>query len=679
MADRYWVGGADTWNATAGSKWAATSGGAGGESAPTSSDDVYIDANSGAVTVTASGAVCKNLNFTGFTGTFTGSPPTTHGGLTLVAGMTLTVSGIWSFVGTGTIISAGKTIPVTFEVDTAGTITLGDALTISAGSNLNVRQGTFDSAGYSITATSINSSTGLTRQINLGASTVSLNGITNPVNFGNPSTLTFNAGTSQINLTGDYPSFNGQGKTFYNVTFTSTNSFSNPGTRTISGENVFNNLTSAGPTTIRRINYLRINNNQTVNGTFDISGTGVLSRQFVFTSATGSSVTLNVNSLVANHTDFQDITIAGSATGSSPTGAGNCGGNSGITFPVSKTVYWSLTGVQPWYATAWATTSGGLPNDANFPLAQDVAVIDNSSGSATVSTSFGFPLPNLDASTFTSSFTINLTSTWYGNFVLGTGITISGPLTLNGRGSRTLTSAGKTFNGLLTIDNPGGSYTLGDAFSSSAGITLTSGTFNANNYNVTCTTFGSDNANTRAITMGSGLWTLSGTGSVWNTATTTGLTFTKNTANITLTNTSSTARTFASGGLAFNKLTIGGATGTSTTTITGSASFTELASTKTVAHTITLGADLGTIGTWSVNGTLGNVVTLNSSSAGVRRNFSLTNSTENLLDFLSITDIGVNEPNRFYVGFNSTNGGNNNNVLFFSTPSLLVQGFLALL
>ena len=71
MADRYWVGGTATWDATAGTKWAATSGGAGGETVPTTADDVYFDANSGAVTVTTSSNVnARNLDFTGFTGTF---------------------------------------------------------------------------------------------------------------------------------------------------------------------------------------------------------------------------------------------------------------------------------------------------------------------------------------------------------------------------------------------------------------------------------------------------------------------------------------------------------------------------------------------------------------------------------------------------------------------------------
>ena len=78
MADRYWVGGSASWDATAGTKWSLTSGGAGGSAVPTSSDDVYIDSGSGAVTVTvAASSVCLSLKFVSgagsFAGTFAGS------------------------------------------------------------------------------------------------------------------------------------------------------------------------------------------------------------------------------------------------------------------------------------------------------------------------------------------------------------------------------------------------------------------------------------------------------------------------------------------------------------------------------------------------------------------------------------------------------------------------------
>jgi hypothetical protein len=74
MASRYWVGGNGVWSTTPATKWALTSGGAGGQPVPTASDDVFFDAASGAAAVTMSvSQPCKNLDCTGFTGSIIAS------------------------------------------------------------------------------------------------------------------------------------------------------------------------------------------------------------------------------------------------------------------------------------------------------------------------------------------------------------------------------------------------------------------------------------------------------------------------------------------------------------------------------------------------------------------------------------------------------------------------------
>lgn len=63
MADRYWVGGNGTWSATNTTNWSSTSGGSGGASVPTSSDNVVFDTSSnssGVLTVTVAGGVQCN-------------------------------------------------------------------------------------------------------------------------------------------------------------------------------------------------------------------------------------------------------------------------------------------------------------------------------------------------------------------------------------------------------------------------------------------------------------------------------------------------------------------------------------------------------------------------------------------------------------------------------------------
>ena len=92
MANRYWVGGTGTWDGTALLKWSTTSGGLGGQAVPTSADNVFFDAASGAHTVTigAGTAVCNQLTMTGFTGTiaFGTNKITIAGGGTIYTGAT---------------------------------------------------------------------------------------------------------------------------------------------------------------------------------------------------------------------------------------------------------------------------------------------------------------------------------------------------------------------------------------------------------------------------------------------------------------------------------------------------------------------------------------------------------------------------------------------------------------
>jgi hypothetical protein len=65
MATRYWVGGTGTWDPSSTTNWATTSGGSGGASAPTSSDDVIFDANSGtgSAVVTCNGGNCAGFTY----------------------------------------------------------------------------------------------------------------------------------------------------------------------------------------------------------------------------------------------------------------------------------------------------------------------------------------------------------------------------------------------------------------------------------------------------------------------------------------------------------------------------------------------------------------------------------------------------------------------------------------
>jgi hypothetical protein len=637
-----------------------------------------IRSNASATTITRTSAVaCKSIDATGFVGGVTQSSGdntlTIGGSLTLGISVTEFFSTTLIFDGTGTITTNGFTINSTnFRINGSGiTVSLGSALTIPTNGTITVEQGTFTTAGYAILAGTINYSVTNLGALNLGSSTITLQGGT-PLNLAGPTT---NAGTSQINLTGA-SSLNANlilgTSTLYNLSFL--NDFGTIGTRTITGAATFNNLTLVSATL--GLGVYSIVNDLTVNGTLICSSTSPVNRVFIRSSVLGTARTITAAAVSASDCDFRDITIAGAAAGVSPTRAGDCGGNSGITFPAAKTVYrvgtlttWS--GTQAGGFSSWALTSGGVPNENNFPLAQDTAVINNSTTLTGTLSLEVYNIGALDCSARTTGITLSHTvqPTRYGSYTLGSGVTVTGTITqvFSGRGTMVFTSAGKTITFGFFVDTPSGTLQLGDAFNSTQGSFVNSGTFNANNYNFTCTTFSSSNSNTRTITMGSGLWTLSGTGTVWSTPTTTGLTFNKNTANILLSNTTTSSRLVSNGGLSFNKLTIGGSTGTSITAFL-LGSFTELATTKTVAHTVRFSGNGATIDTWSITGTTGNVVTVDSSTSGTQRTINITNVTSGI-NFLSVKDIGVNQTNRFYVGTNSTNGGNNSNVIFTDPPA----------
>jgi hypothetical protein len=639
-------------------QWSDTSGGSvSTDFFPLAQDTAVFDESTTAGTHTMNGALIdvSGIDMSARTSALTlslTSGQRIHGNWTFGSGITITGSQQLTFQGRNTqvITSAGKTFSGPITVNSyGGTVELADALNIGTLS-ITVTTGTFDTKGYNVTASQLASASSNVREIKLGASTVTCSA--DPVNFGATATnLTFNAGTSTITTSASGPSVTGGGVTFYNMTFTSTAA----GTITINQSNTFNNLSITAPASAG-LRQVALAGNQTITGTLTVAGATAVRRTMLRSSVVGTTRTLTVGTLSADDCDFRDITIAGTAAGGSPTRAGDCGGNSGVTFPAPKTVYWNLAGSQNWSATAWATTSGGSPATNNFPLAQDTAVFDNtgSAGTVTVQT---FNIGTVDMSARTSAMTLTPSSnapTVYGSWSFGTGVTsssASGTITFAGLGTSTITSNGVVFGNPITIACGTGTVQLADALEldSARTLTLTSGTFDAVSYNVTAGRHSCSVSGT-TLKMGSGTWTLSGTGNVWTASG--GLTLYKGTADILLSNTTTTARTFQGSSLSYNKLTIGGATGTSTLTISSNNQFTELASTKTVAHTIALGTTTQTFGKWSVTGTAGNVVTL----TGTGTNHQLVGACTDGIDYLAMGSIGfsASSPAEFYAGANST-------------------------
>jgi hypothetical protein len=577
-----------------------------------------------------------------------------YGNVTLSSAVTWSASGTWSFYAlkqTQTIISAGRTIPALTIYNLDGAVELGDATQSGA---VLVQRGLFKTNNYNLTCSSLDGNN--RGEIALGSSTVTLSGSTAISATG---TWTLTPGTSTINLTAADASISGAA-TFYNVNWTNTGN-----TAIVFNANnpTFNNVTITARATTGLVD-VTLFGNISLSGTLTISGASAIRRFNVTSSTRGTQRTITANALSANDCDFRDIVIAGSATGTAPTRAGDCGNNSGITFPATKTVYWNLSGTQNWSATGWATSSGGSPAVDNFPLAQDTAVFNNTGAMGTVTINANWNIGTVDASARTSSASLGISTNQpkvYGSWTnptSGLSYVISSSsdarLIFCGSGTQVLTGNGRPFEFTIQVQGVG-TVELGSAIilqTNTSYLRLLSGTFDAKTYNITTSKVYIEGSTSLTVKMGSGLWTVSGTGDIWYFLNSSALLFYKETANITLSSTSTTARTFDSFGGSYNKLTIGGASGISTLTVSGESTWTEWASTKTVAHTINFEA-IQTIGKWSITGTSGNVVTLGGS---VPTGHVIAGSATTGINFLSMGSFALADtsPGEFYAGVNST-------------------------
>lgn len=331
MAARYWVGGTATWNATAGSKWALTSGGAGGQAVPTSSDDVFFDAASGAVTITiGAGSTCLNFDATGFTGTIAGSSGwTIAGNFLLVAGLTFTNTSIITFTatsGTKTITTAGKTIGGITLNGVGGTWQLQDHLIIDVAKNLTLTNGTFDDNNKNVTAGTVASTNSNVRVFIKGTGIYTLTSTGSVWNFSTSTNLTFtDAGTSIVNdVSATIKNFNGGGKTFNILTVT--------------GDNV---------TILQSSTFLTINNNtagltnglvlgqgttQTVTNYTTNGSVGSLAKMWSSLAGTAASLSKASGVVCVDYMSIKDITGTGGATFNMGSHSTNVSGNTGLNF-----------------------------------------------------------------------------------------------------------------------------------------------------------------------------------------------------------------------------------------------------------------------------------------------------------------------------------------------------------
>jgi len=335
-------------------------------------------------------------------------------------------------------------------------------------------------------------------------------------------------------------------------------------------------------------------------------------------------------------------------------------GSSTITLTGTSGTLIDLSGSTISSNTATITTTGSLSGatigggTTSTPLNLNIT-----SGSGTVTLSGNFK--NVDFTGFTGAW--GGTTNIYGNLLCSSGMTSTGGNTITfagTSGTQTINTNGVVIDRGITFDGVGGTFQLTANFAMASAsvrtMTLTNGTFDANNYNVTVGKFASSNSNTRTLTMGSGTFELNGTATVWNLATVTGLTLNENTSTIKLTNTAASTVTFAGGGETYYNLWFDRGGSTQTITISGSNTFRQIKDTGTAAHSqlYTAGTTQTLTGTtpFVATGSSGNAITINSTTTATH---SLTVSGGGIVscDWLNIQHSVASPGTTWYAGANS--------------------------
>lgn len=534
MAARFWVGGSGTWDASSTTHWSATSGGASGASAPTSSDTATFDSLSNATGYTCtigSGAVCSDLTTTApLTGNLSlafSSALGVYGNLSWYAAMGRTGVASINFQATAT----GKTVDfggvglnnnLNF-LGVGGGWTLSSDLTNS--NSVSHTEGTLDTNGKTVTTTVFSTTGASTRTLTLGASIISCGTWTL-----SGSGLTFNENTSSIRVT-SATTFTGGGETYYEVQLNST-------ANTIAGSNSYTTLTRTGTATRTDTLTLTAGTTQTVTGTFTCAGNSVTNRVLIETTAHGTQATISAATVTVSNTDFKDTigTGAGSWNFAASAAVGNCGNNTGITATTAVTQYLQIGASANWSTAGnWFLATNGGGGAGRVPLPQDTAILDANSftaGSIVLTQDMPRIGPvDFTGTTNTPTWTLSTAFSTFGSLTLVSGMTLSGTATITweARSTTTLTSAGKSFSNSLIVDAPANTLTIQDAFTIGAANTLEvrRGSFSHNNFAVSCGIYQTDSGFTRTVTWGTADLTLTGSSAtILAFSPSTGLTFT---------------------------------------------------------------------------------------------------------------------------------------------------------
>jgi len=267
-------------------------------------------------------------------------------------------------------------------------------------------------------------------------------------------------------------------------------------------------------------------------------------------------------------------------------------------------------------------------------------------GTYAFSTTAAHLFNNLNFTGFSGSIASN-TRNIYGNLTLSsTMTTVTGVNRTNFVGTsgvQTITSNGCVYNIPMGFNGIGGTFKLAGALTLGANngtILHTNGTLDLNGYTATCLTY-TTGIGTKNITFNAGTLVCTAALAAFSNTQFTNFTTTAGTGVGVISLTSASSKTFTGGGSTYNcTLNQGGAGALS---ITGANTFNNITNTVQPA-TVTFPSstvNTNTFVNFNLNGTAGNLITINSSTAGTQATLSYTGSPYVSCDYLSIQDLRV--------------------------------------
>ena len=360
-------------------------------------------------------------------------------------------------------------------------------------------------------------------------------------------------------------------------------------------------------------------------------------------------------------------------------GSGNItlNGAGGTLWTTATSTNFSTTGTQTVnvsYSGATATTitmgavSGANSISFNFTTGTYALTMSSGNWRSLNFTGFSGTVSNVAQGLY-GSMTLSSTATFTAGANAWTFLATSGPLTLN--------TNGKTVDWPITISASASvSYALQGAFTLGSTRTLThnSGTIDLNGKTLSAGASYTTGSGTKNLSFNGGtLVCPSGGSTAFNNVNPTGFTTTAGIGTGTISMTAAVAKTFVGGGSTYNcTLNQGGA---GALTITDANTFTNITNTAQPATVTFPASTTNTFTSFSLSGTAGNLITINSSTSGTQATVSQAAGTVTV-NYLSIKDSAATGGATWNAGANSTNAGNNTGWIF---ATLTVGNFFSFL